>query len=95
MDVDVDNGVMYVLSKSEGVMMFNISKNYQFMSKHLFDFHEYAYRVSVKKNTILINFKLYRKNFIGEFFLIPSDIESYAPSFKLNKFYYRFIFSLS
>ena len=55
-------------------MMFNISKNYQFMAKYLFDFHEYAYRITVKKNTILINFKLYRKTFIGEFFLIPSDI---------------------
>ena len=64
-DVDIDNGVMYALSKSEGVMMFNISKNYQFIAKYLFDFHEYAYRINVKKNTVLINFKLYRKTFIG------------------------------
>ena len=56
--------------------MFDIRKNYQFIAKYLFDFHEYSYRINVKKNTILINFKLYRKTFIGEFFLIPSGVEA-------------------
>jgi hypothetical protein len=86
---------MYVLSKSQGVLALNITNNYQPISTYLFDFHEYAYRIAVKKNTILINFKLYRKNFIGEFFLIPSDVESLPPAFRLNKFYYRFLFIYS
>lgn len=65
---------MYVLCKFEGVLLVNVNNHYELVSKYVVDFHEYAYRINVKNNTALINFKLYRKTFIGEFFFIPSNV---------------------
>jgi len=70
--------------------MISMTNNYQILSKYLFESHDHSYKIAVKGNSVLINFKLYRKTFIGEFFLISSNTESNAPFFKLNKFYYRY-----
>lgn len=72
--MDIDNGFMYVLCKAQGVLLINMANNYELISKYLFDFHDYASKINVKNNTALINFRLYRKIFIGEFFFIPSNV---------------------
>jgi hypothetical protein len=88
-DVSIDNGYMYILCKYQGIYLVNVPRNYEYIHGYTFDFHDFAYKITAKNHTVLVNFKLYKKNFIGEFFFIPSTIEAYPPTLKLNKFYYR------
>ncbi len=65
---------MYVLCKIQGLLLINKVKNFELVETYMFDFHDFAYRIAAKSNTVLINFKLYRKTFIGEFFLVSSNV---------------------
>lgn len=61
---------MYILCRNQGIILVNINKNYQVVGKYMLDFHNNAYSIKAKSFTVLVNFRLYRKTFIGELFFI-------------------------
>lgn len=87
--MSIDNGYLYILCRLGGLYLFKMGEKTELVQRYKFEFHQNAYKLTVKNNTVLINFKLYRKIFIGEFFLIASNVNSIPPQFKLNKFYYK------